>query len=52
MTRTARTPNFHIIDGFILSPNVKLDRVETLDRQFQYTDHNPVLIQVTLEEEA
>lgn len=43
---------FYVIDGFILSPNVKLDRVETLDRQFQYTDHNPVLIQATLEEEA
>lgn len=42
---------FYIIDGFILSPNVRLDRVETIDRQFQYADHNPVLIQVTLEAE-
>ncbi|MBD5119136.1 MAG: endonuclease [Clostridiales bacterium] len=40
---------FYVIDGFILSPNVRLDSAETLDRQFQYTDHNPVLIQVTLE---
>lgn len=39
---------FYVIDGFILSPNVRLDSVETLDNQFQYTDHNPVLIQVTL----
>ncbi len=39
---------FYVIDGFILSPNVALDRVETIDQQFQYTDHNPVLIQVTL----
>ena len=38
-----------MIDGFILSPNVGLDSVETLDEQFQYTDHNPVRIQVTLE---
>ena len=40
---------FYVIDGFILSPNVRLDSVETLDQQFQYTDHNPVRIQVTLE---
>ena len=40
---------FYVIDGFILSPNVRLDSVETIDRQFQYTDHNPVSIQVTLE---
>ena len=39
---------FYAIDGFILSPNVRLDRVETLDCQFQYTDHNPVCIEVTL----
>ena len=40
---------FYVIDGFILSPNVRLDSVETIDRQFQYTDHNPVLARVTLE---
>lgn len=42
---------FYVIDGFILSPNVALDSVETLDMQFQYTDHNPVLISVTLTEQ-
>lgn len=40
---------FYVIDGFILSPNVRLDSVETIDCQFQYTDHNPVLARVTLE---
>lgn len=39
---------FYVIDGFILSPNVELNSVETLDEQFQYTDHNPVSLQVTL----
>ena len=39
---------FYVIDGFILSPNVGLDSVETLDNQFQYTDHNPVSLRVTL----
>ena len=42
---------FYVIDGFILSPNVSLDRVETVDCQFAYTDHNPVAIRVTLEAE-
>lgn len=45
----SKDTQFYIIDGFILSPNVRLDSVETLDQQFQYTDHNPVRIQVTLE---
>ena len=39
---------FYVIDGFILSPNVALDSVETLDCQFAFSDHNPVVIQVTL----
>lgn len=43
---------FYVIDGFILSPNVALDHVETIDCQFAYTDHNPVEIQVTLKAEA
>jgi len=44
----SESTQFYVIDGFILSPNVELDSVETLDRQFQYTDHNPVLARVTL----
>lgn len=43
---------FYVIDGFILSPNVELDSVETLDCRFQYADHNPVALQVTLAEEG
>ena len=42
---------FYVIDGFILSPNVTLEKVETLDRQFEFTDHNPVALTVTLAEE-
>ena len=36
------------IDGLILSPNVKLDSVETLDVDFANSDHNPVRIEVSL----
>ena len=39
----------YVIDGFFLSPNVKLGSVETADLGFEHTDHNPVLLTVTLE---
>jgi endonuclease/exonuclease/phosphatase family metal-dependent hydrolase len=31
-----------IIDGFVVSPNVRVDAVKTHDLQFEYTDHHPV----------
>ena len=34
----------YVIDGFILSPNVTLESVETLDEGFIASDHNPVLL--------
>ena len=41
---------YYVIDGFILSPNVELLSVETLDLGFEYSDHNPVLLQVDLKD--
>ena len=38
----------YVIDGFILSPNVTLESVETLDQGFIASDHNPVLLRVAL----
>jgi endonuclease/exonuclease/phosphatase family metal-dependent hydrolase len=32
----------YIIDGFILSPNVELVSVNTVNMEFRYSDHNPV----------
>ena len=37
------------IDGFIVSPNVTVSSVETLDYEFRNSDHNPVYITVNLE---
>lgn len=31
-----------IIDGFLVSPNVAMRSVETIDTDFQFTDHQPV----------
>lgn len=38
----------YVIDGFILSPNVRLAEVETVEAGFQYSDHNPVRLVVEL----
>lgn len=38
----------YVIDGFIISPNVELLSAETLDCGFEYSDHNPVLMNVKL----
>lgn len=40
---------FYVIDGFILSDNLKVNHVETVDLNFLSSDHNPVLLQVTLQ---
>jgi endonuclease/exonuclease/phosphatase family metal-dependent hydrolase len=48
---TPEDAQLYIIDGFILSPNVELRSVQTLDLNFQYSDHNPVEIVVMLNEE-
>ncbi len=47
---TANTQYF-VIDGAILSPNVRLQTVETLDEGFVFSDHNPVRLTVVLEDE-
>ena len=39
---------FYMIDGFILSPNLRLESVKTIQLNFQYSDHNPVKLAFTL----
>ncbi|MBQ9552933.1 MAG: endonuclease/exonuclease/phosphatase family protein [Clostridia bacterium] len=40
---------YYMIDGFIVSNNTTIDRLETLDLGFRNTDHNPVVMSVTLQ---
>ena len=47
---TAEDNQFYVIDGYILSPNLILEEVKTLDQGFVYSDHNPVRLKVTLGE--
>ena len=37
-----------VIDGFILSPNIRVNHVETIDLNFQHSDHNPVRLEFML----
>ena len=39
---------FYLIDGFLVTDNVQVEDVRTLDLDFEYSDHNPMLMQVTL----
>ncbi len=42
---------YYVIDGFVVSPNVTIDEVETMDYDFIYSDHNPVRLRFTLKSE-
>lgn len=37
-----------VIDGYLLSPDLEAISVRTLDLQFRYSDHNPVVLEVRL----
>jgi len=37
-----------VIDGFIVSDNVEVVKCETVDTQYAYSDHNPVLMKFKL----
>ena len=39
---------FYMIDGFIVSDNVRVEALETVDKGFACSDHNPVRMTVTL----
>ncbi len=39
---------YYVIDGYIVSDNVTINDVETLDYDFLNSDHNPVAIELTL----
>lgn len=39
---------FYMIDGFIVSDNIAVDSMQTLDLDFVNSDHNPVAMTVTL----
>ena len=42
---------YYMIDGFIVSDNLKIESVETIDQGFKNTDHNPVKVVVSIKDE-
>lgn len=43
------TTQVYVIDGFLVSDNVRVNDVKVLDYGFEYTDHQPVVLNATLE---
>lgn len=41
-------PQYYGIDGFILSPNLALNWVQTVNAGFENSDHNPVIINISV----
>ena len=39
---------YYVIDGFIYSPNVQIRDVETINKDFEYSDHNPIRLVIEL----
>ena len=37
-----------VLDGFLVSDNVRVSYVQNVDTGFQYSDHNPVVLRFTL----
>ncbi len=40
---------YYVIDGYILSNNIKVNSCETLDYNFKSSDHNPVVLKAVIE---
>ena len=40
---------YHVIDGFIISPNITKLSMDVIDEDFQNSDHNPVFMKFVLE---
>ncbi|MBQ8379771.1 MAG: endonuclease [Clostridia bacterium] len=38
----------YIVDGFVISPNLECQSVETIENNFSYSDHHPVKINIKL----
>lgn len=38
----------YVIDGFIVSPNIEVRSIQTINEDFEYSDHNPVMMKIKL----
>ena len=49
-TTTWENNQYYVIDGFIVSPNITIISEEIVEQDFEFSDHNPVVIEITLNE--
>lgn len=49
-TGNYNTSQVYVIDGFIVSDNIKVKRTNSVDYNFKYTDHHPVQTIIQLQE--
>lgn len=40
---------YYVIDGFIVSDNITINKIQTMDLGFYASDHNPIVMDITLE---
>lgn len=40
---------YYLIDGFIVSSNIKINSLQTISKDFVYSDHNPIYMTSVLE---
>ena len=43
---------YYLIDGFIISGNMRVKNYETMDLGFKNSDHNPVVVNLELRKNA
>lgn len=41
---------YYVLDGYLVSPNITMEEVKTIATDFEYTDHQPVVMQFKLNE--
>jgi endonuclease/exonuclease/phosphatase family metal-dependent hydrolase len=46
--QASEATQYYLIDGFIVSDNILVERINTVNQDFIYSDHNPVVIKIKL----
>lgn len=48
-TNDYKTSQVYVLDGFIVSDNLKIENVQVINTDFAYADHQPVKLEVTIQ---
>ena len=50
-TGSYETSQVYVIDGFIVSDNITVSDISVINTDFEYTDHQPVQMEISLKPE-